>query len=302
MNNRKQSNAAFLRAEEIRERHFQQGESTSDLAHEYAISYHYCRAIIRGKKCVRMEPPKGVYKNIKIAGVRFAVYEDGRVWNYSINKLAVCSFRHGYAVVKGRNLETKKTSYVKLHRLVLSLFKRRPKKGEIGRHLDDDRTNNHIKNLAWGYHNDNVADAKRNESYAVGSAVGSSVLTEALAKELVDTYDKRISMIDHCRNFNEKYGLGMRLGHLRNIMQGKFWSHATGVVDYQPTFRVKLDDKAVRYIHKRWKKLVDKVTQEAAAREIAEYLNEKGYDVAWRTVKKAALGKSFKTIYDEFYP
>lgn len=301
MNNRKQSNDAFLRAEEIRRRHFEDNETVADLAREYDISYHYCRAIVLNKKCVRLDPPKGNYKNIKIAGVRFAIYEDGRVWNYSTNRIAKCNFKNGYAVVKGRDLITHKVSYVKLHRLVLSLFDRRPKKGEIGRHLDDDRSNNHINNLAWGYHEDNVSDAKRNEAYALGSAVGSSKLTEALAKELVDTYDDSITMIEHCKQFNEKHGLEMRVQHLCRIMQGKFWSHATGVTEYQKKFVVKLDDKAVRYIHRRWIKLQKTMNQHDAARRVADFLNTKGYDVAWRTVKKVMRGGSFKHIYNEFY-
>jgi hypothetical protein len=53
--------------------------------------------------------------------------------------------------------------------LMLRAFKRAPKKGEIARHLDDDRNNNKLSNLAWGTHDDNMKDAIRNGSLGPGS-------------------------------------------------------------------------------------------------------------------------------------
>lgn len=289
---------SFARAEEMRS--LSGKYSSAEIAKMFDVSSGYVRAVLAYKKCVRTALPDGNYKNIKVGDVRFAIYDDGRVWSYSLSKLLKFNYSKGdYARFSVKTPE--KRVRLKVHRLVLSLFDRRPKKGEIGRHLDDDRTNNHISNLAWGYHEDNVSDAKRNESYAVGSAIACAKLTEALAKELVDTYDDSITMIEHCKQFNEKHGLEMRVQHLRSIMQGKFWSHATGVTEYQKKFVVKLDDKAVRYIHRRWIKLQKTMNQHDAARRVADFLNTKGYDVAWRTVKKVMRGGSFKHIYNEFY-
>lgn len=54
----------------------------------------------------------------------------------------------------------------KLHRLLLSTFVRPPKPGEEGRHLDGNRSNNDLNNLAWGSRLDNEADKKRHGTHA----------------------------------------------------------------------------------------------------------------------------------------
>lgn len=48
-----------------------------------------------------------------------------------------------------------------VHRLVASAFLPNPSEFPIVRHLDDDKTNNHVYNLAWGTQAENVADAMR---------------------------------------------------------------------------------------------------------------------------------------------
>ncbi len=55
-------------------------------------------------------------------------------------------------------------------RMILSAFDRLPNKGEMARHLDDNRENNCLLNLAWGYRQDNVDDAVRNGIYGKGTA------------------------------------------------------------------------------------------------------------------------------------
>jgi hypothetical protein len=54
---------------------------------------------------------------------------------------------------------------VSIGRLVLLAFKGPPPSPEENntRHLDDDITNNHISNLEWGTHKENVHDAIRNK-------------------------------------------------------------------------------------------------------------------------------------------
>lgn len=50
-----------------------------------------------------------------------------------------------------------------VHRLVLSAFVRLPETGEVGRHLDDDQSNNRLENLAWGTLSDNARDRVINQ-------------------------------------------------------------------------------------------------------------------------------------------
>ena len=50
----------------------------------------------------------------------------------------------------------------RVHHLVLEAFDSPRPLGAFGRHLDDDRLNNHIENLAWGTRTENTYDMIRN--------------------------------------------------------------------------------------------------------------------------------------------
>ena len=52
-----------------------------------------------------------------------------------------------------------------IHRLVARAFIRNPNGYPIVRHIDDDRENNDVENLAWGTQLDNHYDAVRNGTY-----------------------------------------------------------------------------------------------------------------------------------------
>lgn len=49
----------------------------------------------------------------------------------------------------------------------------------LGRHLDDDPSNNHLDNLAWGSYGDNMADSLRNGRRPTGEAASPTDLTDA---------------------------------------------------------------------------------------------------------------------------
>lgn len=49
-----------------------------------------------------------------------------------------------------------------VHRLVLAAFVRPGQPGELGRHLNDQPTDNRLENLAWGSYSDNAIDRIRN--------------------------------------------------------------------------------------------------------------------------------------------
>lgn len=50
----------------------------------------------------------------------------------------------------------------RVHHLVLEAFVGPRPPGALGRHLDDDRENNHVSNLRWGDRSDNTHDMVRN--------------------------------------------------------------------------------------------------------------------------------------------
>ena len=70
------------------------------------------------------------------------------------------AYANGYPVVTLRRPGLKTREYV--HRLVALAHLPNPEMHALVRHLDDDRGNPEIGNLAWGSYSDNKADAIRN--------------------------------------------------------------------------------------------------------------------------------------------
>lgn len=92
---------------------------------------------------------------------RYLVRDDGLVW--SIKSMQALKPRrawsHGYLTVNlwdGRNFNRT------IHSIVAEAFHGPRPSGHEVRHLDDDKFNNHVSNLVYGTHTDNMRDAIRN--------------------------------------------------------------------------------------------------------------------------------------------
>lgn len=298
------SEEAFQRAENIREDWANAAySSVEDLAAAYSLSGVYVNKILIGTKCIRKQPPEGNWKPIQLHGVNFLISDDGRAWSVSQNKLCrTAATKKRYAMIKVESADGVQHKY-RIHRLVLTLFDRKPKKGEVGRHLDDDRRNNHISNLAWGSVQDNADDKGLNGRNIKGSAIYTSVLTEKLARELILSYESG-PLEKHAVAFKKKYNLDMQDRQIVRVLQGKYWAHVVpGFTGYESTWRQKLDDKAVHAIHRNWQNRGHLYLSKCQFyRAITAFLQSKGYDVAVGTVEKAHRGKSFKQIYKQYWP
>jgi hypothetical protein len=77
-----------------------------------------------------------------------------------------------------------KQRIVSVHRLVLTAFVGPCPPGMETRHLDGDRTNNHIGNLSWGTKKENGADRVRHGTAVRGERYPRAVLTEAVVREV----------------------------------------------------------------------------------------------------------------------
>jgi hypothetical protein len=100
----------------------------------------------------------------------FEIYEvstQGRVRNRYTGKLCKITPNDPPRDLRGRvGLTTDgKQRTMTVARLMLTAFVRPPVPGELARHLDDDQTNETLDNLAWGFHEDNTEDARRNGKY-----------------------------------------------------------------------------------------------------------------------------------------
>lgn len=67
--------------------------------------------------------------------------------------------KNGYLVVQ---LAFHRGKQFRLHNLLLMAFVGPRPEGFLGRHLDDNKNNNAVSNLAWGTHKDNAEDCVRN--------------------------------------------------------------------------------------------------------------------------------------------
>lgn len=77
---------------------------------------------------------------------------------------------------------------VNVHRLVLEAFVGPCPPGMQTRHLDGDRRNNRLENLAWGTPAENAADRARHGTVVCGSRNPAAKLTEAQVREMLHLY------------------------------------------------------------------------------------------------------------------
>jgi hypothetical protein len=135
--------------------------------------------------------------------------------------------RGSYSKESGRyvdltNSEGKRGKQLIVARLMLTTFVRPPTEGELARHLDDNKHNQVIENLAWGNGKDNAADADRNNRLRRGSSHGMSRLNETQVREIKRDY------VFRSREFGSyalarKYGVDV--GSIWRIVRRNGWKH-----------------------------------------------------------------------------
>lgn len=84
--------------------------------------------------------------------------------------------------------ENGKKQRAPVHRLVLLAWVGPPGENEECRHLNDDKHDNRLENLAWGSRQDNADDRVRNGHSPRGEKAGRAKLTEAQVIEIREKY------------------------------------------------------------------------------------------------------------------
>jgi hypothetical protein len=199
----------------------------------------------------------------------YYVYETGEIWSCARIKFMRLPETKGagiYAPGKQR-----------MGRLMLTLFVRPPKEGEIARHRDGDELNNHISNLRWGTRQDNVNDQVVTGSAKRGKRASNARITEPEAQGLLDEWYK--TSFDYASKNEYAKAKGAELGitstSVYNLINGDTWKHLKRQdVEVRVHLRApKLTDTHIKKILTLWAKHKDKYSDIAFSKRCVSKLN-----------------------------
>jgi hypothetical protein len=112
-----------------------------------------------------------------------------------------------------------KSKGVSVHRLVIEAFSGPPPENMECRHLDGDATNNHIRNLRWGTHTENVRDKTLHGTDNRGERSGHAKLTEDQIVEIRRRRKEGERSTDLARIF------GLSQSGICHIIKNRRWRH-----------------------------------------------------------------------------
>lgn len=125
----------------------------------------------------------------------YRVGSDGSVWSLwergrwkrllpEYRRLKTPPDDHGYPQVNLTSQPSGKKCHFKVYKLIAWVFLGEPPEGMICRHLDDNKLNNCVSNLAYGTYLDNSQDAIRNRKTIRGDKSPSSKLSWDIVAEI----------------------------------------------------------------------------------------------------------------------
>jgi len=163
----------------------------------------------------------------------YGISTDGKVWVYARRDnrgrisggrfLRPWTSKSGHLKISIGRAERKKREYI--HRLVLEVFVGPCPAGMECRHLDGNPQNNHLSNLRWGSHKENVHDAIQHGTNSpppawAGSKNSQAKLTEAQVEVIFHGYhDGAANMAELSRAFN------ITLTNISYIVHKRSWKH-----------------------------------------------------------------------------
>jgi hypothetical protein len=140
---------------------------------------------------------------------------NGRAWitkKGCLRSLPIC--KQGYPVVDLKHLGKRKT--FKVHTLVLTAFVGPRPEGYECRHLNGNRTDARLCNLAWGTPSQNTEDKRRHQTLCQGENHAAAKLNELAVKEIRKSNEKS-------NDLARKFGISQSLVSM--IKSRKRWAH-----------------------------------------------------------------------------
>lgn len=142
---------------------------------------------------------------------RYAVTEDGRIWNHK-RKIFMKYHPDADGYLTFRPSRDGRYSYLKIHRIVAKAFVPNPENKPQVNHLDGDKTNNHASNLEW-------CTAKENMHHAIRTGLirqdGDQHVNAKLTREEVLTIRNRL--VEGCSHRSLAIQHGVTIGTISNI-------------------------------------------------------------------------------------
>jgi HNH endonuclease/Helix-turn-helix domain of resolvase len=129
---------------------------------------------------------------------------DGSIWSYRRKKPLRLKPSHirGYCVVSLYRGKKRSGVSVKVHQAVLRSFVGRPPDGHVCRHLDGNKANNSLSNLAWGTHLENSSDKFRHGTHLSGEPHPSTKLTDEQVAGVLSMLAEGYSQSQVARRFD----------------------------------------------------------------------------------------------------
>jgi hypothetical protein len=153
------------------------------------------------------------------------ISEEGEILSPKNSVLSQSVDKDGYKKVRitfnGRRVKKS------VHRLVAEAYLPKPANAVMVRHLDDNKSNNHVSNLAWGTALENAADAIRNGRTTrgrkitqphSGEANPNAKLTCEQIIEIRTRWENRVTLASLAREYGVEYQT------ISSIVKGRLWS------------------------------------------------------------------------------
>lgn len=190
------------------------------------------------------------------------------------------SNRFDYCAVELR--QEGRGQYIFVHRLVLMTFVGPLPPGQECRHLNGDRTDNRLSNLAWGTRIENMQDRKRHGTDDAGERAPRAKLTNDQARKIRERY--AAGGITQAALAAE-YGLSTP--GVTNIIQGYSYIEAGGPIGKPRLYRAFTDDQV--------REICLLLAQPGVRDEVDAAIAAK-YGVSCSTIYKIRYGQTYREV------
>jgi len=228
----------------------------------------------------------------------YSASESGNIYSHKWNKFRLIKPRmmNGYWFVTILNKDSKKKT-IAVHRLTLTAFKGEPPFFKnVCRHINGNRTDNHVSNLKWGTHKENSDDRTAHGRKPMGEKTKSNSL---LSYQIIDIFNlyvdglsiKKISKI-----------LKVSATTIQKILLRKSWPHIEIPEELERKAREKVLDpiklgEQTKFSEKFYAQIFDFIRKSGEV-DFAEIL--KAFPLSRATLIKAIYGKQKRELREKF--